>query len=86
MKSPDRAVIARGTSITPCSRLVATTITSSSVCATAGPVLISAADTASGNTSLALGLVPKTFDIAVSSGGAERRTLSGRSIFVVYAV
>ncbi len=58
--------------MTPCSRLVATTITSSSVCATAGPVLMSAADTANGSASLALFFVSKTFDIVISSSGAEQ--------------
>ena len=78
--------LASGTSMTPCSRLVATTMTSSSVCATAGPVLISAADTARGSTSLALGFVPKTFDIVVSSGGAEQYSLRDCSILVVCSV
>ena len=69
--------------MTPCSRLVATTITSSSVCATAGPVLISAADTAKGNRSLVLGFVPKTSDIVVSSGGAEQSSRKVCSLFLL---
>ena len=50
MKFPDNAVIANGTSITLCSRLVAVTTTSSRVCARAW-VANMAADTARGSAS-----------------------------------
>ena len=50
MKLPDSAVIASGTSITLSCRLVAVTTTSSSVWAVATPVVLIAADTASGST------------------------------------
>ena len=53
--------------MTPCSRLVAVTTTSSSVWATAGPVPTKAAETARGKMSRALGLAPNTFAIVVSS-------------------
>ena len=51
MKLPDNAVIARGTSITLSSRLVAVTTTSSSSWATTGPDMTSAVDTAAGSAS-----------------------------------
>ena len=58
--------------MTPCSRLVAVTTTSSRVWATAGPVPTKAAETASGKISRALGLAPNTFAIVVSSYGLEQ--------------